>query len=566
MPLEPRAASYFTEIVKASVQANVSLTGTVSNGNSTRLLSNGTLRTISSANIFEKIRLRDFDMAPGPPGDAGPPGPDAIIELTAINGILWGDSPPSTAEEAINRIAAYLYLRTLNYGPIPLFPPETTTLELATSVGTDVFVAKYNTDGNPQWVRRIASTAADFGTAVTSDSNGNVYVAGSGAGIVKVFAADAETIQLDLLRGGPFVVKYNTNGDFQWARSLLTIAGVQSMITDSSGDLYLCGNYTGTTTDFVSNDTGSNLSLRQSYGYDGFVAKIDKDGQGQWVRAVGAGQDNESLNDLDLDSDGNVYVVGNYRGGSAQVYKEDNTVAFTLTNLGDNDMIVIKYDTTGDPKWARRIGGTGSDIGNGISVDSGANVYTTGTPNFLIKYNSSEVEQWRREVGGNKTGIDTAVDSDDNIYVSAFGFSAATILNENGSTAFTLGNSGSHHAIIVKYNSDGTPQWGRRIDGTLSDQPLDMSVDPDGNLYVSGFNSAAAQVYAANDSSVAFTIGHMGSVDGFVVKYSPDGTPKWARRLATFSNVYTNGISTDSSGNVYVGGTYGGKLTLFPSS
>jgi hypothetical protein len=52
-------------------------------------------------------------------------------------------------------------------------------ISLSTTAGLqDAFVVKYNTNGVPQWARRIAGTGADQGTGISSDASGNVYVAG----------------------------------------------------------------------------------------------------------------------------------------------------------------------------------------------------------------------------------------------------------------------------------------------------------------------------------------------------------------------------------------------------
>ena len=50
-----------------------------------------------------------------------------------------------------------------------------------------------------------------------------------------------------------------------------------------------------------------------------------------------------------------------------------------------------------------------------------------------------------------------------------------------------------------------------------------------------------------------------GANDLFVVKYNSNGTKEWTKQLGSASSDYANGLATDSSGNVYVAGvTYGG--------
>ena len=50
-----------------------------------------------------------------------------------------------------------------------------------------------------------------------------------------------------------------------------------------------------------------------------------------------------------------------------------------------------------------------------------------------------------------------------------------------------------------------------------------------------------------------------GANDLFVVKYNSSGTKEWTEQLGSASSDFANGVATDSSGNVYVAGvTYGG--------
>ena len=51
-----------------------------------------------------------------------------------------------------------------------------------------------------------------------------------------------------------------------------------------------------------------------------------------------------------------------------------------------------------------------------------------------------------------------------------------------------------------------------------------------------------------------------GGIDLFVVKYNSSGTKQWTKQLGTSSNDSANGVATDSSGNVYVGGVTDGGL------
>ena len=120
--------------------------------------------------------------------------------------------------------------------------------------------------------------------------------------------------------------------------------------------------------------------------------------------------------------------------------------------VGTNqDGFLIKYSEGGEAQWFNTITGTGNDYGYGIAVDSGNNIYITGSYNstttidlgngqtlpvstnndvFLIKYSAGGDAQWHKTipVPGNDFGYGIAVDSFDNIYLTGFYNSSTTIV------------------------------------------------------------------------------------------------------------------------------------------
>ena len=82
-----------------------------------------------------------------------------------------------------------------------------------TSAGnTDLFVVKYNSSGTKQWTKQLGTSSTDLASGVTTDSSGNVYVAGGTYGGLD---GNTNTGGSDL-----FVVKYNSSGTKQWTKQL----------------------------------------------------------------------------------------------------------------------------------------------------------------------------------------------------------------------------------------------------------------------------------------------------------------------------------------------------------
>ena len=72
-----------------------------------------------------------------------------------------------------------------------------------------------------------------------------------------------------------------------------------------------------------------------------------------------------------VDSSGNVYVTG-YTNSSGWVNGGWDTI------LNNTDAYVVKLSAAGAHLWSTYLGGTSSEQGDGIAVDSSGNVYATG--------------------------------------------------------------------------------------------------------------------------------------------------------------------------------------------
>ena len=295
---------------------------------------------------------------------------------------------------------------------------------LTSSGGYDVFVAKLDADGNWQWAKQAGGSGNNYGYGISVDANGNSYVTGRFEGTA-TFGADTLTSSgfLDV-----FVAKLDADGNWQWAKQ----AGGSnndmgySISVDANGNSYVTGIFQGTATFGAFTLTSSG-----SYIYDVFVAKLDTGGNWQWVKQAGGGSNDYGYS-ISVDANGNSYVIG--------YFEETATFgAFTLITSGYIDVFVAKLDTNGNWQWAKQAGGTGNDKGQGISVDANGNSYVTG------RFKET----------------------------ATFG-------------AFTLITSGSDDVFVAKLDTDGNWQWAKQAGGSSADYGNSISVDANGNSYVTG--------------------------------------------------------------------------------
>ncbi len=149
------------------------------------------------------------------------------------------------------------------------------TLAAVTSAGDrDVFVAKYNTNGDVQWIKRAGGIYQDLGWAIASDTTGNVYITGNYYGLAHF---DTISITNYFPPSNPastdiFLVKYNAAGEAQWAQ---TAGGSgdndygSGICVSPSNDVFITGYINGS----VFFQT-TNLQIPPSNGNDIYVAKF----------------------------------------------------------------------------------------------------------------------------------------------------------------------------------------------------------------------------------------------------------------------------------------------------
>ncbi len=415
---------------------------------------------------------------------------------------------------------------------------------------------------NWQWAKRAGgvSGSTDVGNSIAVDGNGNSYVTGHFQYSSIIFGTDTLTNAggSDML----FVVKYDASGNVVWAKSAGGF-GI-SIAVDGNGNSYVTGHFQSSSITFGTD------TLTNAGGSDMFVVKYDASGNVVWAKsAVGNGDD--SGNGIALDGNGNTYVTGNFFSSSITFGST------TLTNAGAgwDDMYIVKYDASGNVVWAKSAGGTVNDGGSGIALDGIGNSYVTGIFNspsitfgsttltnagdydmFIVKYDTSGAVVWAKSAGGSwreaSTGI--AVDASGNSYVTGY-FASPSITF--GST--TLTGTGTNDMFIVKYDASGAMVWAKST-GTISVNQGSITVDGSGNSYVTGNFQSSSITFGT------YTLTNAGGEDVFIVKYDASGNAIWAKSSGGSSNDNGNGIAVDGSGNIYVTGSFESSSITFGSA
>jgi fibronectin type 3 domain-containing protein len=269
---------------------------------------------------------------------------------------------------------------------------------------------------------------------------------------------------------------------------------------DRSGNLVVVGSM------YYNVDFGTGV-LSSTGGQDAFVAKYSASGQCLWARHLG-NVSSDLANGVAVDSSGNILVLGSVSGSPNPGMLDFGTGLVQC--YGGSDILLVKYSPAGSVLWSKVFGGTGSDVGTSIAVDSNDNILLTGTHAFF------------------GTGVD-------------FG-------------GGVLPTYGQQDVFIAKLNSSGNYIWATSYGGSDSDMVTSLAVDPAGNVIIGGHFRSTANFGSGNVTSA-------GDTDAFIGKYSgTNGSNLWFKKLGNSASQIASGVAVDSAGNAIIAGDFTGTI------
>ena len=219
------------------------------------------------------------------------------------------------------------------------------------------------------------------------------------------------------------------------------------------------------------------------------------------------------------------------------------------TNAGKSDAFASKFDLQGAHQWTVQFGTAENDNISGVAADA-TGVYVVGYTNaglqgsnagssdaFIRKYDTDGNVVWTRQFGTSGVDWARAVAVDGNgVYVT--GQANGTLPGQTPA--------GGDDVFVRKYDLGGNEVWTRQFGSSSGDQGYGIAVDTSG-VYVVG---------QTNGTLVSQAQGR----DGFLRKYTQDGTVVWTRQFGTNTTDDFTGVAVNSSG-VYVSGGTTGTVT-----
>lgn len=242
------------------------------------------------------------------------------------------------------------------------------------SDSSDIFIAKYFSNGQLSWVKQIRGKGTDIGKDIVTDATGNII-------ILATFTKTLDLIDTSVTSYGDkdvLIAKFLGNGGLVWAKHEGGAYGdiAEAIAIDKDGNFVVAGEIYSTV-----DISGTKLSTGAGQ-YDNFIAKYDSRGSLVWVKQEG-GQYNQWCKDITIDTEGNIYLTGD-------LSLDRQFSGISLKEEGKIDLYIVKYKPDGSPDWAKSAGGLGAITQvHSINADSLGGVYVTGVMNTeYMDYNS----------------------------------------------------------------------------------------------------------------------------------------------------------------------------------
>jgi uncharacterized repeat protein (TIGR01451 family) len=433
----------------------------------------------------------------------------------------------------------------------------------------------------------LGGSGDDPASSITIDGSNNIYITGTTNSTN--FPSQGPAFPNKAGLSDIFVTKINSAGNAVVYSTYVGGSGLDradGIAIDSSGSAYVVGRVDSTSTDFPTTPGVIGPTYRGG-DFDGVAFKLNPQGNGLAYSTYIGAEDNDSTEGVTVDSAGSAYLTG---GTKSQGFPVTGT-GFQTTRGGDTDAYLMKLNSTGTAlMYSTYVGGSGTDRGSAVVIDSSGNAYVAGytsAPDFPTE------DAFQNSFGGSFDAFVAKIDTKANgvaslVFCSYLGGTGddkafGVAIDNGGNNIYVTGQTssnnfplvtpaqpafgGSFDAFIAKISTTGTKVYATYLGGTGDDRGTGIAVNSAGAAYVTGFTSST------NFPTVTpLQISNGGGFDAFVAKLNPAGTAflysTYLGGSANESNVTavtsTNPIALDASSDAYITGFT--SSTNFPTA
>lgn len=243
--------------------------------------------------------------------------------------------------------------------------------EIKDRIGNDVFLIKFDLEGQIEWINTYGGSDDDVGNDVIETEDGQFYL----IGYSKSSNGDAS---INKGQHDNWLIKIDSKGKLIWEKSY-GFAGhdhAYNIIKTNDGGLFFNGFID------VTASQGEGGLLRHGVG-EFWCHKVDMNGEIIWRRYFGGSNNDRSYDAIET-SDGGFILVG-----TSESQDVEKTISF-----GSYDIWVIKISSSGNLIWEKSYGGS--------AIDEGVKIIKSQDDNYMIIGNTnSKIIEGVNTIGNN---------------------------------------------------------------------------------------------------------------------------------------------------------------------
>jgi hypothetical protein len=420
------------------------------------------------------------------------------------------------------------FFGTMFFNPTSSSPSVTTSKQAG-------YVARYRSDRSLVWAKTFEGF--DGGSVVTAihvAPSGAVYVAGNFSDTIDADPGTGTNLLIAESKNDMFLIKLTANGDFSWgfniagAFQVAPFFSIYGVNTDANENVIISGTFQDTA-DF---DPSSNVAQHISAGSSAsFFANYDSSGNYKRAKSFSIAGARNIIYDMELDTDGNMYVCGNYNGN---VDFDPGVGTVTLSLAGG---FLASYDSVGNYRWVKSVvRGNSINFAKSLELLPNGNIALCGSFNnipdfdpssstlnipskggddiFLSMYDNQGNLKWVNTFGDDfdDEPNSLAVNNEGEIFVTGYFRDSVDFDPDSLKTAKFLGT--GFLMFLTAYDSSGRYLWGTSAEGAF---PTTINRTVNGVLYACGETSSTSFQHNSTKKNINTT----GSRDIFFIKLNP---------------------------------------------
>lgn len=392
-----------------------------------------------------------------------------------------------------------------------------------------------------EWGTYYGGEATEVNNSVAIDSLGILYIAGTTSSLSGMASEGSHQGVFSGVNSDAFLARFNQHGLRQWATYYGGSGDDEGLVVALSNfrHVYLAGNTTST------DSIGSTESYQPENAgdTDGFIARFDRHGALLWDSFLG-GTNHDEITTCVVLNNGSVYVAGNTMSATFATPQDSIPISLSGTYSGGVDAFIGRFSADGIFEGGRYYGGSGDDVATSIAFGLDSALYLggytdsesgiaygtsfqqnpgSGVDGFLAMFDFSHTPVWGSYFGSEGNERITGIVTDTNrVYLTGYTDMEMDLAD---TTSHQPVFGGVTDAFLMRLDSLQNIAWFTYLGGDSSDVANDISIDRDGEVYITGTTYSTNNIDDNDSTGTTYA----GGGDAFVARYKPSGEKVWGR-------------------------------------